>query len=94
MARVYLQGLKDSSSLSPEDRVRFHSLMLSLFGTYEAAFFQSYYGMIPAELQDPAHDQARFHLRQPGVKQWWEGGGRARYSQKFVEEVERINGAV
>ncbi len=94
MARVYLEGLKDSSSLSPEDRVRFHSLMLSLFGTYEAAFFQSYYGTIPAELQDPASDQARFHLRQPGVKQWWESGGRRRFSPKFVEELERINAAV
>ena len=32
MARIYLEGLKDSTSLTPEDRVRFHSLMLSLFG--------------------------------------------------------------
>jgi hypothetical protein len=94
MARIYLHGLKDSSALSGEDRVRFNSLMLSLFGSYEAAFFQSYYGTIPAELQDPANEQARFHLRQPGVKQWWESGGRARFSEKFVEEIERASGTV
>jgi hypothetical protein len=89
MARIYIEGLKDSSSLTPEDRVRFHSLMLSLFGTYEAAYFQSFYGTIPTELQDPASRQAQFHLRQPGVKQWWERGGRNRFSEKFVRELER-----
>jgi len=89
MARIYIEGLKDSSSLPPEDRVRFHSLMLALFGAYEAAYFQSYYGTIPPELQEPASRQAQFHLRQPGVKQWWTGGGRARFSEKFVEELER-----
>ena len=94
MARIYVQGLKDSSSLSPEDRVRFHSLMISLFGVYEAAYFQIYFGTIPRELQDASAGQVQFHLRQPGVKQWWDGGGRARFSPKFVEELERINAAV
>jgi hypothetical protein len=89
MARIYIDGLEDSSSLPPEDRVRFHSLMLSLFGTYEAAYFQTYYGTIPKEMQDPSRHQAQFHLRQPGVKQWWARGGRARFSQKFVEELEQ-----
>jgi hypothetical protein len=70
MARIYVERLKDSSALSSEDRVRFHSLMLSLFGSYEAAFYQDYFGTIPQQFQDTTAQQALFHLRQAGVKQW------------------------
>jgi hypothetical protein len=93
MARIYIQGLKDLSPLPAEDRVRFHSLMLSLFGVYEAYYFQVYFGIIPQELQ-PTHDhaQALFHLRKPGVKQWWDGGGRDQFSDKFVENLEQAQG--
>ncbi len=93
MARIYIQGLKDLSPLPAEDRVRFHSLMLSLFGIYEAYYFQVYFGIIPQELQ-PTHDhaQALFHLQKPGVKQWWDGGGRDQFSDKFVEKLEQAQG--
>jgi hypothetical protein len=90
MARIYIQGLKDLSPLPAEDRVRFYSLMLSLFGIYEAYYFQTYYGIIPQELQPkPNHAQAMFHLQKPGVKQWWDGGGRDQFSDKFVEKIEQ-----
>ena len=49
MARIYIQGLKDLSPLPAEDRVRFQSLMFSLFGIYEAYYFQRYFGIIPQE---------------------------------------------
>ncbi len=88
MARIYIQGLKDLSPLPAEDRVRFHSLMFSLFGIYEAYYFQEYFGIIPQEFL-PRYDQALFHLRQPGVKQWWDSGGRDQFSDKFVENLEQ-----
>ena len=89
MARIYVQGLKDLSPLPAEDRVRFHSLMISLFGIYEAYYFQVYFGIIPQELQPTRdHAQALFHLQQPGVKEWWDGGGRDQFSDKFVEKLE------
>ncbi len=93
MARIYIQGLKDLSPLPAEDRVRFHSLMLSLFGVYEAYYFQVYFGIIPQELQ-PTHNhaQALFHLQQPGVKEWWDSGGRDQFSDKFVEKLEQAQG--
>jgi len=89
MARIYLQGLKDSASLSPEDRVRFHSLVLSLFGAYEAGYFQSYFGTIAEEIHEPMSTQANFHLRQPGVERWWNAGGSNRFSRQFVEYLEK-----
>lgn len=89
IARIYLKGLNNSANLDPEDRVRFHSLMLSLFGSYEAAFYQRYFGTIPSELEQPTESQARFHLRQPGVKQWWDGGGRDRFSPEFAMSLEK-----
>jgi hypothetical protein len=91
MARIYVQGLKDLSPLPAEDRVRFHSLMLSLFGVYEAYYFQGYFGIIPQEHQ-PTSNQALFHLQKPGVKQWWDGGGRDQFSDKFVEKLEQAQG--
>jgi len=89
MARVYVQGLKDSAGLAVEDRVRFNSLILSLFGAYEAEFYQRHFGTIPSELQSPSRQQAQFHLRQPGVRHWWDNGGRLRFSRQFVDSVER-----
>jgi hypothetical protein len=91
MARIYVQGLKDLSLLPAEDRVRFHSLMLSMFGIYEAYYFQGYFGIIPQEFQ-PKYSQVLFHLREPGVKQWWDGGGRDQFTDKFVEKIERTLG--
>jgi len=91
MARIYVQGLKDLSPLPAEDRVRFHSLMLSMFGVYEAYYFHGYYGIIPRELQ-PSHNQALFHLGKPGVKQWWDGGGRGQFNDKFVKFLEQAQG--
>lgn len=35
-------------------------------------------------------NSVRFHLRQHGVRQWWDGGGRARFSQKFVDLFDQI----
>ena len=93
MARIYVQGLKDMSPLPAEDRVRFHSLMLSLFGVYEAYYFQVYFGIIPQELQPTRnHAMALFHLQKPGVRQWWDGGGRDQFSDKFVEKLEQAQG--
>jgi hypothetical protein len=93
MARIYIQGLKDLSPLPAEDRVRFHSLMLSLFGVYEAYYFQVYFGIIPQELQPTRnHAMALFHLQKPGVRQWWDGGGRDQFSDKFVEKLEQAQG--
>jgi hypothetical protein len=93
MARIYIQGLKDLSPLPAEDRARFHSLMLSLFGVYEAYYFQVYFGIIPQELQPTRnHALALFHLQKPGVRQWWDGGGRDQFSDKFVEKLEQAQG--
>ena len=93
MARIYVQWLKDLSPLPAEDRVRFHSLMLSLFGVYEAYYFQVYFGIIPQELQPTRnHAMALFHLQKPGVRQWWDGGGRDQFSDKFVEKLEQAQG--
>ena len=93
MARIYIQGLKDLSPLPAEDRVRFHSLMLSLFGVYEAYYFQVYFGIIPQELQPTRnHAMALFHLQKPGVRQWWDGGGRDQFSDKYVEKLEQAQG--
>ena len=91
MARIYVQGLKDLSPLPAEDQVRFHSLMLSLFGIFEAFYFQGYFGIIPQEIQ-PTHNMAIFHLQKPGVKQWWDGGGRDQFSEKFIEQLEQALG--
>jgi hypothetical protein len=90
MADVYLSGLKNSSDLSPTDRVLFNSLMLTLFSSYEASFFQSYYGTIPADILDPINAQAVFHLKRRGVRQWWDAGGKERFGRKFVNEIESI----
>ena len=92
MPEIYIKGLKDYSSFSPEDKVLFNTLMLTLFGSYEASFFQGYYGTIPIELQNPIGQQTRFHLQQSGVKQWWESGGRQRFSEKFVDELDKSKG--
>ena len=88
MARIYVRGIKSSSGLEPEDRVRFHSLMLSLFGSYEAAFYQRHYGTISSSSHNAPGHQAHFHLRQPGVREWWDGGGRETFSPEFVASLE------
>lgn len=88
MPEIYLRGMKDSSELSSEDRVLFNSLMLTLFGSYEASFFQSYYGTIPDEVQSSVNSQAVFHLGRRGVKQWWDAGGRDRFSEMFALALE------
>jgi hypothetical protein len=65
--------------------------MFSLFGIYEAYYFQRIFEIIPQEFL-PGYGQALFHLSQPGVKQWWDGGGRDQFSDKFVESLEQAQG--
>ena len=89
MARIYVTGLDESSNLPVEDRVRFHSLMLSLFGVYEAFFFQVYFGLVP-EKHQPTLNMAIFHLRKNGVREWWDMGGRDQFSKTFAEKQQKM----
>ena len=80
--------MKSSKNLSEETQVAFNLWC-----------FQ-YFAMIQATHQlflDDAVDQGVWHrelqravgiLRTPGVREWWDAGGRSQLSQKFVDLVE------
>lgn len=68
ITRIYREGMKDLSSLGPDDQWRFGALMQIVFASSQNAF------LFGDEIQKSRMNSRladNFMLRQPGPRQWW-----------------------
>lgn len=85
--RVFYEGIKEFSSLTPMEQARFNFLMGMYFGIVDTLMVHEQAGtFIYPETYQRNLDQAYAVFRQAGVQQWWEASGRGRVFAPKVEE--------
>ena len=88
MAEIYTRGLADYPNLAEEDRVRFQSLMNTLFNYNEALYYDRV-DVARKELTKQEAANVRYHLRQPGVRRYWNQMGTL-HGPEFVRWVNKV----
>jgi len=81
-------GSVDSSNLSEETYIEFALWNYSLFQLIQATDYLYQTGSLDHALWKSEIDRAAIHLRLPGVRQWWDAGGKTQLTPHFVELIE------
>ena len=87
LARIFNQGLRDPSGLSPEEHTRFAFLLATIIGPMSTMYDEVRLGIMPEDSL-AERDTLRRFLHQPGGAHWWnqyQGG----YSPPFRDYVNR-----
>jgi hypothetical protein len=71
LARVWLAGSADRSSLSEEERHRYDLVLLSYFHVFETMHYQARSGAGEKDLVAAEERSLRALLSTPGVREWW-----------------------
>lgn len=71
LARIFVEGCADRSSLSPEDRVRFDFTCLSYIHVVETMHYQASVGAGEKKLVEAEERSLVDLLSTPGVREWW-----------------------
>lgn len=85
VADIFLRGCRDSSSLNPEERLRFYLILQESFHTTQAGIANT--TATGSKVANPVHYfNLDWLLKQPGIREWWvnESG---RYEKEFVTLV-------
>ena len=71
VARLFREGLSGSSSLSEDDQVRFHFLMLDAFTSFQTAVTRRRVGLMDDDTWHFEGAALAYFLTQPGFYRWW-----------------------
>ena len=71
LARIFVLGCADRSSLSPEDRVRFDFTCLSYVHVVETMHYQASVGVGEKGLVEAEERTLLDLISTPGVREWW-----------------------
>ena len=74
LLRIYQAGTRDFESLSPDDQLRFASVMGSLLHRVEGMVGQLHSGLLPPEAVEGGANRLRGAFALPGTRAWWERG--------------------
>ncbi len=80
--------LYDSKDLSDDNWIPVGCWMLNGFRQYQTTFIMHERGVIDDDLFAVEMRMAARNLRIPGIRQWWNAGGRNQMFTKFVEALE------
>ena len=70
-ARIFRIGSRELEELNEDERLRFDSMLLSIFAWYEDAFFQYQQSMIDREVWEGRQRGLLGQLKRPGTASWW-----------------------
>ena len=82
------QGDLDSASLTDESQAAFAMWNMSLMQMVQATDYLYRTGTLDKNLRDKEVHRAAGHLEYPGVRQWWDAGGKTQLTPEFVELIE------
>ena len=89
-AQIILTGIGDSAKLNAESEVSFGMWNHSVFQIMQAIDIHYRMGVIDEPLWKSEMSRAAGHLSNPGVRQWWDAGGKTQLTPEFVQHVESI----
>ena len=94
LERIYRMGRRVPTALTDEERPLFRHLIAQLLLNHEAMFLQHQHGVIDEDLWRRRQVALRALVLQPGVRQWWAGGGsrnvRESFDRGFQELVDSL----
>ena len=91
LSRVGARALVDSRNLTEDSWLMIGCWFLNNFRQYQTTFFMHERGVIDDELFAVEMRMAARNLLIPGVRQWWEAGGRNQMSPRFTEVLEEFD---
>jgi hypothetical protein len=71
LARLQARGVRDPSSLTPEERLQLTWWLSEAFGAFEFMFHQSRSGALPDEVWNRWAATVGWWVSFPGVQAWW-----------------------
>ena len=87
-AEAISQGDLDSANLTEESQAAFAMWNMSLMQMVQATDYLYRTGTLDKNLRDKEIHRAAGHLEYPGVREWWDAGGKTQLTPEFVELIE------
>jgi len=88
LSEVLGPGLYDSKRLTEETFIKFALWNHSVFQLIQATHYLYKSGALDHALWESEIHRAAVHLGLPGVRQWWDAGGRTQLTPEFAALVE------
>ena len=87
-AEMFTRGFTDSAELSEDSWIAFAYWNVGFMQMAQAMNYLYESGSLDRALWESEVDRARLILALPGVRQWWDAGGRTQFTPDFVELME------
>ena len=88
-ARVFRIGSREPGELTEDERLRFDSMLLSIFMWFEDAFFQYQQSMVDREYWEGRQRALLSQLKRPGTASWWTRRSHF-FARSFVSYVNQL----
>ena len=89
-SKIIMAGNYDSKNLTEESVVSFGMLNISIMQMAQSIDYLYKTGSLDRELWQAEMNRAAAILAMPGVRQWWDAGGKTNLAPSFVERIESI----
>jgi hypothetical protein len=93
-AELFTRGFTDSADLSEDSWIAFAYWNIGFMQIAQAIDYMYRSGSLDHSLWASEIDRARLVLGLPGVRQWWDAGGRTQFTSDFVELMEAKNSSM
>ena len=88
LSNIVATGHPDSKNLSQDTHIAYSMWIISFMQMVQATDYLYHQGAIDEHLWRIEVQRAALHLTFPGVKQWWDAGGKTQLSPEFARRVE------
>ena len=88
MSKAIAIGHEDSANLSQDTYIKFGLWQMSFFQQVQAIDYLYRTGSLDPAIWRSKIDRAALHLTVPGVRQWWDAGGKTQLTSELVELIE------
>ena len=91
LGRPWRLGIADATQLDEDTEIAFGGLNHSIFQMFQSIDYLYRMGALEESLWKAEISRAAGHLHlNPGVRQWWDAGGRTQLTPEFVELLESM----
>jgi hypothetical protein len=90
LSEIIALGHEDSRKLSKETFVAYATLNMSVMQAAQSTDYLFRAGALDRELWEAEMNRAAGILSLPGVREWWDAGGRTQLTPGFVEFLESV----
>ena len=88
MSETIRAGILDSENLTQENFIEFALWNYSLFQLIQATDYLYKTGSLDRDLWESEINRGAVHLELPGVREWWDAGGKTQLTPEFVQLIE------